>query len=85
MTEPPFKYLWVFDPMDASVHIEHNEDRHPAHHLTHKDIAPQASHPGRLEGYAFKLEGGWRIMDTDGKVVDDPYITERIRKELKQR
>lgn len=79
MTSPPFKWLWVFNPMDASVHLTHNEDRHPAHHVTHKDIAPEATHPGRLEGYAFHIGGGWRIMTIEGKVVDDPYITEKIR------
>lgn len=79
----PIVWLWVFDPQTAKVTITHNEDRPPAEAVTHKELAPEATHPGRVQGYAYHIKGGFRITDDKHKAVTDPYITEHVRKALK--
>ena len=74
----PVYWLWVFDPQTAKLTITHNEDRPPAYHVTHKDLAPEVNHPERQEGYVNSIKGGYRITDRDHKPVTDPYIKRKI-------
>lgn len=66
----PTYYLWTFDPQEDRVHIDHNENKHPADHVTHDELAPQVHHPDRVHGYAYSIKDGWRITDDDHKQVD---------------
>lgn len=70
----PTYWLWVFDPQEDKIILEHNEDRHPAHHITHKDLAELVPHPDRIHGYAYRIHGGWRITEDDHGAVDDPHV-----------
>lgn len=79
----PLYWLWVFDPQDGKVHITHNEDRPAAQHVTHGEFASEVTHPAQVRGFAYKIQGGFRITDLDSKKVNDPNITERVRKALK--
>lgn len=76
----PVYWLWTFDPTTAKVVVIHNDDAHPAHHKTHHDIAAdeKIDHPEKVEGYAYKIRGGYRITDNEHRPVDDPYITSKV-------
>lgn len=74
----PISWYWVYDPVDNVVHIDHNEGRHPAYRITHKDHHPEITHESSLRGFAFKIKGGWRIVDRASKEIDDPYITNMV-------
>jgi hypothetical protein len=74
----PIYYLWKFDPIEAKVHITHNEDRHSAEHVTHQSWATHITHPDHLKGYAYSIKGGWRITDDDHNEVKDPFVIRRI-------
>jgi len=74
----PIQHLWVYDPVENVVHITHNEGRHPAYRITHKDHHPEITHESSLRGFAFKIKGGWRIVDRASKELDDPYVTKRV-------
>lgn len=84
-TEPdagPIQWLWVYDPVANVVHIAHNEGRHPAYRITHKDHHPEVTHESSLRGFAFKIKGGWRIVDRASKEIDDPYIVRLVVEKL---
>src|SRR5450755_3024481 len=68
----PLYYLWTFNPVDGEVYMDHNEDKHPAHHVTHDDLAPHVHHPEKVHGYAYSIKDGWRITDDEHKEVKDP-------------
>src|ERR1019366_5104391 len=74
----PLYWLFSFDPQTAKVVLIHNEDTHPAHHKTHDEIAPEITHPNRVDGYAYKIRGGYRITDIEHRPVDDAFITKRV-------
>lgn len=78
----PLYYLWVFDPVTGRAHIDHNEGRHRAHTLTHKDIAPEVNHPDRLNGMAYRIQNGWRICDVEARPVKDTFIVDAIKRAL---
>jgi len=78
----PLLYLWVYDPATDKLTVEHNDGRHPAFRITHKDLEPNA-HPDSVRGFAMKIKGGWRIMDRDVKEVHDPYIVKHVLAALK--
>lgn len=78
----PVYYLWTFDPQDGHVYLDHNEEKHPAHHVTHDDLAPQVTHPETVHGYAYSIKDGWRITNDERDEVD-PYIARRVLKALK--
>ena len=78
----PIQWLWVYDPVENVVHITHNEGRHPAYRITHKDHHPEITHESALRGFAFKIKGGWRIVDRASKEIDDPYITRLVVEKL---
>jgi hypothetical protein len=78
----PFQYLWVYDPATDKLTVEHNQGKHPAFRKTHKDLEPNA-HPDAVRGLAFRIKGGWRIMDRDCHEVTDPFIVKRVLAKLK--
>jgi hypothetical protein len=81
----PIQWLWVYDPVENAVHIAHNEGRHPAFRITHKDHHPEVTHESALRGFAFKIKGGWRIVDRDSKEIDDPYIVRLVVEKLEDK
>lgn len=80
----PVYCLWVFDPMTDRVTVDHNKGRHRAKAVTHSDMCPEVLHPGRLNGYANKIQGGWRITTDDHKLVEDPHVIKKVRESLRQ-
>lgn len=80
----PIYYLWKFDPVEAKVHITHNENRHPAEHVTHHSWATHLTHPDTIHGYAYSIKGGWRITDDDHNEVKDPFVVRRVLAALKE-
>lgn len=87
LSEPydgPLYWLWTFDPQDGKVVITHNEDRHRAHAVTHQELAPEVTHPERLNGYAYKIRDGYRITTDEHRPVEDPFILKQVLTALKQ-
>jgi hypothetical protein len=78
----PIYWLWVFDPQDDKVILEHNKDRHAAHHITHRDLEDRVPHPERVHGYAYRIHGGWRITNIKHGAVDDPHIKHLVERKL---
>jgi hypothetical protein len=74
----PDHYLWTYDPSDAKVYVGHDRGRHPAHYLTHETLAPNVKHEGAIHGYAYPIEGGFRVTDWDHDEVKDPFVVKRI-------
>lgn len=66
----PVYWLWTFDPEKDQIIIDHNENRHPADHLTHDTLAPHVHHPDKVHGYAYAIKGGYRVTDDDHKKPD---------------
>lgn len=85
----PVYYLWTFDPTDGQVYLDHNEDKHPAEHITHAELAPHVTHPDKVDGYAYSIKGGWRITefgkDASQKPVEDPFIVRRVLAALEKK
>lgn len=86
--EEPWKgaayLLWVFDPITDEVTMTHNKGRHRALTTTHSDMCPEVVHPGRLNGYAYRIKGGFRITDDEHHAVEDPHILRRVREALRR-
>ena len=78
----PVYYLWVFDPQEDQVIIEHNEERHPAEHIDHSDLEKRVLHPEKVQGYAYPIEGGYRVTDTKHHAVEDKHIVDLVRRTL---
>jgi muramidase (phage lysozyme) len=81
--DKPLYYLWVHDPQEDKVHVEHNHKKHRADHITHAELADRIPHPERTHGYAYRILGGWRITDWEHHPVDDPHITRLVREALR--
>lgn len=79
----PIYWLWVFDPESGHVTIHHNEDSSRAEAKTHDEVAPEVTHPGRLNGYAYKIQGGYRITTDDHKKLEDPFVVKQVIAALK--
>lgn len=80
----PIYFLFTFDPTDGQVYLDHTEDKHPADVLTHRNLAPHVTHPERVHGYAYSIEGGWRLTTDEHRKIEDPYIERRVLKALRQ-
>jgi hypothetical protein len=78
----PVYYLWIFDPDTDQVHMDSNKGKAPAHHILHDDLAI-VRHPEAVRGYAYSIEGGWRITDDDHKEVKDHHIVRRVVQKLR--
>jgi hypothetical protein len=87
--EPPWKgplyLLWVFDPQDDKVILEHNDDRPRAEAVTHDDMAVEVTHPSRINGYVYKIKGGWRITDDEHRPLTDPHVKAQVEKALRDK
>jgi hypothetical protein len=70
----PIYYLWVFDPQEDKVILEHNEGRHPAQHIDHSHLEDLVPHPDRVHGYAYRIRGGYRVLDARHRAVEDPHV-----------
>jgi hypothetical protein len=81
----PLYVLWVFDPVTARVTLESNDGKHPADHISHPDLAGREGifHPSRVEGYAYHIQNGWRITDSEHRPVEDPFIINEVLKSLR--
>lgn len=79
----PIYWLWAFDPEDGHVVVEHNEGRSRSEAKTHDELAPEITHPARLNGFAYKIQGGYRITDEDHKKIDDPFVIKQVLTALK--
>jgi hypothetical protein len=73
----PIYWAWSFNPQTAKVTLIHNDDTHPSKHRTHADIDLENTDPGRVNGYAYKIRGGYRITNDEHKPVD-PFISKRV-------
>ena len=82
-SDDPIYCLWVYDPQEDKVHVEHNEGRHRAEAIDHGQLAERVPHPGRVHGYAYRIRGGYRITDWDHRPVADPHIKEAVLDELR--
>ncbi len=80
--EGPVYHLWIFDPHEDKVHVEHNQNRKPADHVDHADLSRRVPHPDRVQGYAYRIRGGWRVTTWDHRSVDDAHVLELIRAAL---
>lgn len=80
----PYMWLWVYDPESGQATVDHSEDKPAAHFLSHKTFARHIHHPDQVRGYANPIQGGWRIMDDEGKKVEDPYIIRQIQVALRK-
>lgn len=78
----PVYFLWVFDPQEGEVHLEHNEGRHAAEHVDHSHLAERIVHPERVHGFAYRIRGGWRVTDWEHRPVDDPFILRKVKSAL---
>ncbi len=81
----PIQYLWMYEPVNNKVLIDHNEGKHPAYRTTHKEFHPEVTHESSVRGFAYKIKGGWRITDRDSKEVKDPYLTKIVVAKLEGR
>lgn len=77
------EFLWVYEPPaheghPGKVHLENAKTDHPADFPTHGNMATEVTHPDRKEGYAYAIQGGWRLTTSDHKKVVDPYIKKLI-------
>jgi hypothetical protein len=80
----PFSYLWSFNPETREVVLEDEEGDGKADYPVHEEMAPHIVHPDRVDGYAIAIDDGWRIF-TDDMDEPDPYITNQVRKALRDK
>ncbi len=79
----PFLYRWIFKPSDGTVTLAHDHEDHPAYTRYHGDLADEAWEPNTFYGNAFRIKGGWRILDGDHKPVNDPLIVKSVLQAIK--
>lgn len=79
----PIGYLWVYDPDTTEVHLQDEKGDHPAHYPTHAEMAQHVTHDDRQQGYAWSIDGGWRIEDEFSKKITDPFLLKRIHEALR--
>lgn len=79
----PIYWLWSFDPTDGHVVVHSNDGAPRAQAKTHDELAPEITHPERLNGYAYKIQGGYRITTDDHKKLEDPYVVKAVLSALK--
>lgn len=86
MDEPydgPLYWLFSFDPQDGHVVITQNDDRSRSEAVTHSELAPEITHPARLNGFAYKIRGGYRITDDESKKLTDQFVIKKVLAALK--
>lgn len=73
---------WVFSPGTGSVELADN-DGDPIDVRYHTDIARELNEPNLVHGYAYRIGGGWRLLDWDSKPVTDPFVIASVMRQLK--
>lgn len=76
----PSYYRWAFDPEDGNVELSHNYEDHPTKVRLHKDFGPHLTE----RGYAYRIDGGWRVTDLKHGALSDPFIVSQVLRALKQ-
>jgi hypothetical protein len=79
----PIYWLWVYDPHEDKVHLEHNEGKHRADYVDHGKLAERIPHPDRVHGFAYKIRDGFRITTWEHRPVDDPHVLQQVERALK--
>lgn len=79
----PIYHLFVFDPESGKVKLDDNENASYADQVTHKDLAQDVHHPDKVQGYAYSIEGGWRITNDEHNEIKDPFIIKRVLQKLR--
>jgi hypothetical protein len=74
----PLYYLYVFDPQTGTVTIENTEGKPRAEHKYHAELAEEIPHPGRIHGYVYPIQGGYRITDWEHRPLTDPFVKRRV-------
>jgi hypothetical protein len=62
------------------------EERRIYHHWSYDPYLDEASlndKNAEQNGYAYRIDGGWRLTDKDHNFVDDPYIVRRVMDQLR--
>lgn len=83
MSDNPIYIKWVYSPNTDNVTIAHYKETHPAFTRTHSDLANEVNDHHATHGFAFKIGNGWRILDYDFGPLEDPYVKEKVAKELR--
>lgn len=78
----PVYHLWVYDPSEDKVHLEHNDGRHAAEHIDHSHLALRVVHPDRIHGFAYRIRGGYRITDWEHRPVKDVHVLRQVKNAL---
>lgn len=81
----PTFYLFAFSPQTGEVHLTHEHESHPARSKNHQDLAHEVGETGLVHGYAYRIHGGWRLMDIDHDPFSDRFMARRIVEALKER
>ncbi len=74
----PLYYRYVYSPTTGDVDLSHNQEGHHSLVPTHGEMALSRPESDLLTGYAYRLDGGWRILDADHRPVNDPHIIARV-------
>jgi hypothetical protein len=77
LSEPVY-YRWAMAPSSGEVYMAHNHEDHPSRVRTHGDLAAEISEANAPHGYAYRIDGGWRLLDYEHKPLTDPYVKNRV-------
>ncbi len=75
-------YRWAMRPSDGEVLLAHNHEDHPALTRTHLNLAQEINEPNTFHGYAYRIDGGWRLHDYDHKPISDPFVRAQVAKAI---
>ena len=78
----PVYWLWVYDPHEDKVHLEHNENRHRADAIDHSHLADRVSSSDRVHGFAYRIKGGYRITTWEHRPVSDAHVLKSVERAL---
>lgn len=77
MTKPVY-YRWTYSPSTGDVDLSHNHECHPSKVPTHGTMCQRRPESDLSVGYAYRLQGGWRIVDGDHRPVTDPHTVAKV-------
>ena len=72
---------WLMDQDLGTTKLYHKWSFDP----NSNEIAIDGDKIGEDNGYAYRLDGGWRITDIDHKKVEDFYIINKVLEALKDK
>ena len=75
---PPLYYRFVLHPDTGQVELGANTDDHPALVPYHEELAGKVNRPNLIHGYAYRLNGGWRLTDWEHKPLEDHFVASRV-------